>query len=68
MARIEVKTAYRVSFTEYERGWGQKEWSTEYYDNAEEAKAVADAYNKEHNNKDYVPDWYVIARYEGATR
>jgi hypothetical protein len=60
MARIEVKTAYRVSFTEYERGWGQKEWDSEYYDNPEEAKAVADAYNK-----DYVPDWYVVARYEG---
>ena len=68
MARIEIKTAYRVSFTEYERGWGSEEWSTEYYDNADEAKERAVAYNKEHNNKDYVPDWYVVARYEGETR
>lgn len=28
MARIEIKTAYCVEFTEYERGWGQKPWNT----------------------------------------
>ena len=65
MARIEVKNAYCVEFTEYERGWGQKHWSTEYYDNEAEAQQRAIDYNREHNNLDYVPDWYVRADYVG---
>lgn len=65
MARVTIPTAYRVELTEYERGWGQKPWSTEYFDNEEEARKYADDYNKEHNNKDYVPDWYVVAEYRG---
>jgi len=65
MARIEVKTAYCVKFTEYERGWGQKHLSTEYYDNEAEARQRAIDYNKKHNNLDYAPDWYVRADYVG---
>ena len=65
MSRVTIQTAYAVEFTEYERGWGQKPWSTEHYDNEAEAKQRAIDYNKEHNNKDYVPDWYVRAEYSG---
>lgn len=65
MSRVTIQTAYAVEFTEYERGWGQKPWNTEYYDNEAEAKQRAIDYNKEHNNKDYVPDWYVRAEYSG---
>ena len=59
------KARFKVVFTEYERGWGQKHWATEYYDNEEEARNRAIAYNKEHNNLNYVPDWYVRADYIG---
>jgi hypothetical protein len=70
MARIARPnvTAYRVEFTEYERGWGSKPWNTEYYDNEAEARERAIAYNKEHNNKDSAPDWYVRADYAGPVR
>jgi len=67
MARIPKPTTqvYVVQFTEYERGWGQKPWNTEYYDNEQEARQRAIDYNKEHNNLNYVPDWYVRADYVG---
>jgi hypothetical protein len=56
---------FKVSFTEHERGWGSKHWDEKFFDNEAEAKQHAIDYNKEHNNKDYVPDWYVRADYEG---
>ena len=70
MAKIQMPNvqAFKVVFTEYERGWGQKHWDTEYYDNEEEARKRAIDYNKEHNNKDSAPDWYVRADYAGPVR
>lgn len=70
MARIQKPTTqvFVVEFTEYERGWGSKPWNTEYYDNEQEARQRAIDYNLEHNNKDYVPDWYVRADYRGLMR
>lgn len=68
MPQITKPTGYRVSLTEYERGWGQKPWDDVYFDNETEAREYANAYNQKHNNKDYVPDWYVVARYEGPVR
>ncbi len=69
MARVTLDRAlFKVVFTEYERGWGQKHWNTEYYDNEAEARKRAIDYNLENNNKDYVPDWYVRADYEGPVR
>ena len=67
MARIAKPnvTAYRVEFTEYERGWGSKPWDTEYYDNEAEARQRAIDYNREHNNQASAPDWYVRADYAG---
>lgn len=66
MARVNQPTAtYRVEFTEYERGWGQKPWDTEYYDNEAEARQRAIDYNTEHNNLKEAPDWYVRAEYRG---
>lgn len=58
--------AFKVTFTEYERGWGQRHLDTEYYDNEAEARERAISFNREHNNKDRVPDWYVRADYVGA--
>lgn len=69
MARVSQPVAtYRVEFIECERGWGQKHWSTEYYDNEAEARQRAIDYNQEHNNLDSAPDWYVRAEYQGRSR
>ncbi len=67
MARIPAPTvqAFKVELTEYERGWGQKHWDTWYFDNEQEARQAAIAYNREHNNEKTVPDWYVRADYVG---
>jgi hypothetical protein len=66
MAKVTLqKGLFKVVFTEYDRFSGQKHWDTEYYDNEDEARNRAISYNKEHNNKDYVPEWYVRADYEG---
>ena len=70
MAQIQkpVVQAFKVELTEYERGWGQKHWDTVYFDNEAEARQYAIDYNLKHNNKDYVPDWYVRADYAGPVR
>lgn len=67
MAQIQKPNvvAFKVELTEYERGWGCKPWDTIYFDNEQEAREYAIEYNKKHNNKDYVPDWYVRADYAG---
>jgi len=63
-----TQNVYKVSMTEYERGWGQTPWGDAYFDNEAEARQYAIDYNKEHNNQDHVPDWYVVARYEGKVK
>jgi hypothetical protein len=65
MARVELKTAFRVDIIESERGWGSKIDETIYFDNDVEAKEYARAYNAKFNDKDYVPDWYMRADYVG---
>ena len=66
MARVTLnKTLIKVVFTEYDRFSGRKHWDTKYFDNEAEARQWAIDYNKEHNNLDYVPEWYVRADYEG---
>lgn len=66
MAQVTNPTVlFKVQLTEYERGWGQKPWDTLYFDNEAEARQYAADYNAKHNNKAEVPDWYVMARYEG---
>lgn len=67
MAKVNLnKALFKVVFTEYDRFSGQKHWDTEYYDNEDEARNRAISYNKEHNNKDYVPEWYVRADFAGS--
>jgi hypothetical protein len=67
MARIPKPNvrAFKVQLTEYERGWGQKPFDTVYFDNEAEARQWAVDYNREHNNLDSAPDWYVRADYAG---
>ena len=66
MAQVTLnKSLFKVVLTEYDRFSGQKHWDTKYFDDEAEARQWAINYNKEHNNKDYVPEWYVRADYEG---
>ena len=67
MAQVTLKKdLYKVVLTEYDRFSGRKHWDTKYFDNEAEARQWAIDYNKEHNNLDYVPEWYVRADYEGS--
>jgi hypothetical protein len=69
MAKVTLGNAlFKVVLTEYDRFSGRKHWDTWYFDNEAEARKAAIDYNLEHNNKDYVPEWYVRADYEGAVR
>lgn len=63
--KINFKTGvWKVYFTEYERGWGQKKFKEdEFYSTEDEAKAVVAKFNAG-NDKDYVPDWYAVAEYK----
>lgn len=45
---------------EYERGWGSKVESIEYFDNDEDAKARVSEFNS-HNTATEAPDWYIVA-------
>lgn len=44
MAEVKIGGLYRVTITEYERGWGQRTDpdDTKYFDNLEEAQKYAD--------------------------
>jgi len=66
MAQVTLnKALFKVVLTEYDRFSGRDHWDTKYFDNEAEARQWAIDYNKEHNNLDYVPEWYVRADYEG---
>ena len=66
MAEVKVTQAlYKVELTEYDSFSGSKPWETKFFDNEAEARKWATDYNNEHNNLDYVPEWYVVASYVG---
>lgn len=50
-----------VVYTEYERGWGSKEFLAVEYDNLEDAKKTALEENSK-NNLPVAPDYYIVAR------
>lgn len=50
-----------VVYTEYERGWGNKDFHAVEYDNLEKAQKVALEENSK-NNLPVVPDYYIVAR------
>lgn len=51
---------WEVTIIESERGWGQKIDELKYYDDYDVAKAFVDEFNSR-NDKDEVPDWYMVA-------
>ena len=56
-----------VQIIESERGWGTKVEDTRYFDTEKDAHAFCKDFNKD-NPTDYVPDYYIIARYEGVKK
>jgi hypothetical protein len=50
-----------VVFTEYERGWGNKDFMVVEHDDIEVAKRSVLEENSK-NNLPYVPDYYIVAR------
>jgi hypothetical protein len=44
MAMVKLNGLYKVIMTEYERGYGQRDMGTIFFDNEEEAKAFCEQY------------------------
>ena len=65
MPQVTNTQLYKVVLTEYERGWGSKEYEVLYFDNEVEARNHAKNYNLKYNNESTVPDWYIRADYVG---
>jgi hypothetical protein len=57
----------KVFMMEYERGWGSRLDETKEFLTRKEAEEFANDYNKKHNNKATVPDWYIVAVVEEPT-
>jgi len=65
MSEVTLPKIYRVDIVESERGWGSKIDEVKYFDNELEAQQFVKNYNLKWNNKDVVPDWYMVAEYRG---
>ena len=44
MALVNLGTLYKVTMTEYERGWGQRPMGECFFDNEEEARKFCEEY------------------------
>lgn len=63
MAEITKKfRTHVVVWTEYERGWGRKDFMANDYSSKEEALKKVDEENAK-NNLPQVPDYYIMTRY-----
>lgn len=51
---------WKVTIIESERGWGQRIDDVMEFKNYEDAKKYQIKFNAD-NNKNYVPDWYMVA-------
>jgi len=59
MAEVKLNGLWKVQMTEYERGWGQRDMGTKFFDNEAEARAFCEEYNKDPGD----PDCYFRASY-----
>jgi hypothetical protein len=59
MSEVKLNSLWKVQMTEYERGWGQRDMGTKFFDNEAEAKAFCEEYNKDPGD----PDCYFRASY-----
>ena len=62
--RVDLNKVFKVSVLEYERGWGSKVDEVIYFDNEPEAKEYVNKFNSR-NTEIRVPDWYMVANYNG---
>ncbi len=61
MAEVKMKgPLFKVTMTEYERGWGQRPMGEKYFDTEEEARQFCQNYNDPPGD----PDCFYRARYE----
>ena len=51
---------YKVTMTEYERGWGQRPMGERWFDTEQDARSFCEEYNRDPGD----PDCYFRARYE----
>lgn len=56
---------YKVTIIESERGWGQRVDEIKEFDTEKEARDFVKDYNTKHNPPGPVPDWYMVAVYQG---
>ena len=59
MAEVKLTGVYKVVVTEYERGYGQRDMGTKFFDNEQEAKEFCRKYNEDAGD----PDCYYRADY-----
>jgi hypothetical protein len=52
MSEVKLNGLYKVTMTEYERGYGQREMGVKFFDNEAEAKAFVTEYNRELGDPD----------------
>jgi len=53
-----IYSLYKIEWTEYERGWGQRPDGETFHLSLEEAEKFASDYEKKYNNEDVVPECY----------
>jgi len=51
-----------VIYTEYERGWGSKDFHEKEFKTLKEAKAEVEKVLEENSGEEEVPDYYIRAR------
>jgi gamma-glutamyl phosphate reductase len=44
MSEVKLNSLYKVTMTEYERGYGQRDMGTKFFDNEQEAKEFCEKY------------------------
>ena len=59
MSEVKLGTLYKVTMTEYERGWGQRPMGEKFFTTEAEARAFCEDYNKDAGD----PDCYYRADY-----
>lgn len=60
MPEVKLQTPlYKVTMTEYERGWGQRPMGERYFDSEQDARAFCEEYNRDPGD----PDCFFRASY-----
>ena len=59
MSEVKLGTLYKVTMTEYERGWGQRPMGEKFFTTEAEARAFCEEYNRDPGD----PDCYYRAEY-----